>query len=92
MPALTAEETLQYAADLRLPSPSTANDRTRVVKEVIDELGLKAAANSRVGNRGGLSGGEKRRVSIDFQIQVFQFWVVESESSSFLCGLKFSGV
>ncbi|ROW08907.1 hypothetical protein VMCG_02679 [Cytospora schulzeri] len=68
LPALTAEETLQYAADLRLPSPSTANDRTRVVKEVIAELGLKDAANTRVGNNGGLSGGEKRRVSIGIQM------------------------
>lgn len=70
VPTLTARETLQYSADLRLPPPSTARDRTRVVDEVIRELGLREAANTRVGttNHRGLSGGEKRRVSIGVQM------------------------
>ncbi|ROW07281.1 hypothetical protein VMCG_03955 [Cytospora schulzeri] len=67
---LTARETLQYSADLRLPPPSTAADRKRVVDEVIMELGLKEAAGTRVGNHvnRGLSGGEKRRVSLGVQM------------------------
>lgn len=70
VPTLTARETLQYSADLRLPPSSTATDRTRVVDEVIRELGLKEAADTRVGsaNHRGLSGGEKRRVSIGVQM------------------------
>lgn len=70
VPTLTARETLQYSADLRLPSSSTAADRARVVDEVIRELGLKEAADTRVGstNHRGLSGGEKRRVSIGVQM------------------------
>lgn len=70
LPTLTARETLQYAADLRLPPPSTAADRTRIVDEVIRELGLHEAAETRVGNNihRGLSGGEKRRVSIGVQM------------------------
>ncbi|KAG6358055.1 hypothetical protein INS49_013939 [Diaporthe citri] len=70
LPTLTARETLQYSADLRLPPPSTAAERRRVVEEVIMELGLKEAADTRVGSttHRGLSGGEKRRVSIGVQM------------------------
>ncbi|KAK2609662.1 hypothetical protein N8I77_003153 [Diaporthe amygdali] len=70
LPTLTARETLQYSADLRLPPPSTAAERQRVVEEVIMELGLKEAADTRVGSttHRGLSGGEKRRVSIGVQM------------------------
>lgn len=70
LPTLTARETLQYSADLRLPPPSTAVERKRVVDEVIMELGLKEAADTRVGNHvnRGLSGGEKRRVSLGVQM------------------------
>lgn len=70
VPSLTARETLQYAADLRLPSSSTPLDRARVVDDVLRQLGLKEAAHTRVGttNHRGLSGGEKRRVSIGVQM------------------------
>lgn len=70
VPTLTAKETLQYSADLRLPPSSTPTDRTSVVSEVIRELGLKDAADTQVGstNHRGLSGGEKRRVSIGVQM------------------------
>lgn len=65
LPTLTARETLRYSAALRLPTPCTAEDRMRVVEEIIMELGLKEAADTRVGS---LSGGEKRRVSIGVQL------------------------
>lgn len=65
-PTLTAKEILQHAADLRLPS--SVRNRNQVVEEVLAELGLEDAANTRVGNRSGLSGGEKRRVSIGIQL------------------------
>ena len=70
LPTLTVRETLQYAADLRLPPPTTAEDRKRIVEEVILELGLKECANTRIGNHQhrGCSGGEKRRVSIGVQL------------------------
>jgi ABC-type multidrug transport system ATPase subunit len=70
-PTLTVRETLQHAADLRLPSFVLEKDRLTMVEEVILELGLKECADTRVGQRehgGGCSGGEKRRTSIGVQL------------------------
>ncbi|KAL8907211.1 MAG: hypothetical protein Q9171_005944 [Xanthocarpia ochracea] len=66
VPTLTVRETLIYAAELRLPPPTTADERCRVVEDVILELGLKECANTRIGNNvhKGCSGGEKRRTSL----------------------------
>lgn len=70
LPTLTVRETLQYSAELRLPSTFTAEERKRVVEEVILQLGLKECANTRIGDNDhkGCSGGEKRRVSIGVQL------------------------
>lgn len=70
LPTLTVRETLRYAAELRLPPSTSAHDRTKVVEEVILELGLKECADTRIGNsqHRGCSGGEKRRVSIGVQL------------------------
>lgn len=70
LPTLTVRETLQYSADLRLPSTVSLHDRRQVVDEVIRELGLKECADTRIGNsqHRGCSGGEKRRVSIGVQM------------------------
>ena len=70
LPTLTVRETLRYSADLRLPPSTTAEERMRVVEEVILELGLKECADTRIGDHAhkGCSGGEKRRVSIGVQM------------------------
>lgn len=70
LPTLTVKETLQYAAELRLPPPTTASERSRIVEDVIMELGLKECANTRIGNNvhKGCSGGEKRRTSLGVQM------------------------
>jgi ABC-type multidrug transport system ATPase subunit len=69
LPTLTVRETLSYAAELRLP-PTSAAERTRIVAAVIQELGLKECADTRIGSslHAGCSGGEKRRVSIGVQL------------------------
>lgn len=69
-PHLTCRETLEYAADLRLPSSTSLQQRRALVEEVILELGLKECAQTRVGDTAhkGLSGGEKRRLSIGIQL------------------------
>ncbi|KAL6710442.1 hypothetical protein ACN47E_008490 [Coniothyrium glycines] len=70
LPTLTVRETLTYAARLRLPSTIPEAEKQRLVEEVILELGLKEAANTRIGNHAhkGCSGGEKRRTSIGVQL------------------------
>ena len=70
-PSLTVRETLLYAASLRLPSPTNFQQRSKLVEEIILELGLKECADTRVGDgfkKGGCSGGERRRVSIGIQM------------------------
>jgi ABC-type multidrug transport system ATPase subunit len=69
-PRLTCRESLTYAADLRLGSTTSAKDRKRLVEEIILELGLKECADTLVGDSGhkGLSGGEKRRLTIGIQL------------------------
>lgn len=70
IPTLTVRETLHYAAELRLPPPTTAEDRKKIVEDVILELGLKECADTRIGNNvhKGCSGGEKRRTSLAVQM------------------------
>lgn len=70
IPTLTVKETLLYAAELRLPPPTTSAERHQVVEDIIMELGLKECANTRIGNNvhRGCSGGEKRRTSLGVQM------------------------
>ncbi|XP_042415346.1 ABC transporter G family member 10-like [Zingiber officinale] len=62
-PLLTVEETLAYSARLRLRA--TTREAAAHVQELIKELGLDHVAGSRVS---GVSGGERRRVSIGAQL------------------------
>ncbi|KAL3699267.1 hypothetical protein R1sor_017289 [Riccia sorocarpa] len=65
-PMLTTEETLMFSARLRLSSKITAIAKRERVQSLIDELGLASCAKTRVGNEKirGISGGERRRLSI----------------------------
>ncbi|XP_059287315.1 ABC transporter G family member STR2-like [Lycium ferocissimum] len=68
-PMLTVYETLLFAADLRLgPIPMT--DKRKRVEKLIEQLGLSSARNTYIGDEGtrGVSGGERRRVSIGVDI------------------------
>ncbi len=64
---LTVEETLTFAAKLRLPSKTfdAAAKRERV-EETIEMLRLEKCRDSRVGSEGnrGISGGERKRTSV----------------------------
>ncbi|KAJ1018106.1 hypothetical protein NDA16_004973 [Ustilago loliicola] len=62
----TVREALQMAADLSLPDNVTRDEKKNIVANVIQQLGLERVANKRIGDasRRGLSGGERRRVSI----------------------------
>lgn len=70
LPSLTVLETLRFAAGLRLPSWMSKEDKYRRAEEVLLKMGLKDCADNLVGSDlvKGISGGEKRRVSIAVQI------------------------
>ncbi|KAJ3669160.1 hypothetical protein LUZ60_011110 [Juncus effusus] len=69
-PMLTVEETLSFSAEFRLPRSISASKKKSRVQALIDQLGLRAAANTIIGDEGhrGVSGGERRRVSIGTDI------------------------
>ncbi|XP_051137947.1 ABC transporter G family member 6-like [Andrographis paniculata] len=69
-PMLTVEETLMFAAEFRLPRTLTAAKKKLRVQALIDQLGLRNAAKTVIGDEGhrGVSGGERRRVSIGIDI------------------------
>ncbi|KAL8518269.1 hypothetical protein ACS0TY_009582 [Phlomoides rotata] len=69
-PMLTVEETLMFAAEFRLPRTLSKSKKKHRVQALIDQLGLRNAANTVIGDEGhrGVSGGERRRVSIGTDI------------------------
>ncbi|XP_074373202.1 ABC transporter G family member 6-like [Apium graveolens] len=69
-PMLTVEETLMFAAEFRLPRSLTKSKKKARVQALIDQLGLPNAAKTVIGDEGhrGVSGGERRRVSIGIDI------------------------
>ncbi|KAL2348973.1 hypothetical protein Fmac_002973 [Flemingia macrophylla] len=68
-PMLTVYETLMFAADFRLGPLSLADKKQRVEK-LIEQLGLTSSRNTYIGDEAtrGVSGGERRRVSIGVDI------------------------
>ncbi|EEF42546.1 ABC transporter G family member 14 [Ricinus communis] len=65
-PHLTVTETLLFTALLRLPKTLTKDEKLQHVQRIIAELGLTRCQNSMIGGPlfRGISGGEKKRVSI----------------------------
>ncbi|KAK2633800.1 hypothetical protein Ddye_028592 [Dipteronia dyeriana] len=69
-PMLTVEETLMFAAEFRLPRTLSKSKKKMRVQALMDQLGLRTAAKTVIGDEGhrGVSGGERRRVSIGTDI------------------------
>jgi len=63
---LTVLETLTLAARLKLPKTMTREEKDEAVQKVIFALSLSQAMNTRIGGigKGGISGGEKKRVNV----------------------------
>ncbi|KAK1274141.1 ABC transporter G family member 26 [Acorus gramineus] len=72
LPQLTVEETLVFAASLRLPNIMNWQQKYSRVLAIIDELGLERCRHTRVGGAlvKGISGGERKRTSIGYEILV----------------------
>ncbi|CAN6556152.1 hypothetical protein TB2_038131 [Malus domestica] len=71
-PQLTVEETLVFAAFLRLPSTMTRQEKYARVEMIVKELGLERCRHTRVGGGfiKGISGGERKRTSIGYEVLV----------------------
>ncbi len=61
--SLTVDKALDYTAKLRLPSNTSASERTRRIAEVLETVSMNTETirNTRISN---LSGGQRKRVSI----------------------------
>eukprot|EP00842_Homolaphlyctis_polyrhiza_P005452 jgi/Hompol1/5908/HPOL_004754-RA len=72
MPTMTPREVLMFSASLRLPESISTKDKRERVNLVLEELGLTGIADSRIGNslKRGISGGERRRLSIGVELIV----------------------
>ncbi|OCL10550.1 hypothetical protein AOQ84DRAFT_387429 [Glonium stellatum] len=70
LPSLTVRETLRFAAGLRLPKWMSREEKNRRAESVLLKMGLKDCADNLIGSElvKGISGGEKRRVTIAVQI------------------------
>lgn len=71
-PHLTVMETLTYTALLRLPKELTRKEKLEQVEMVVSDLGLTRCCNSVIGGGliRGISGGERKRVSIGQEMLV----------------------
>lgn len=61
-PQLTVRQGLNYAAMLRLPPDTSAEERGARVQQVVGQMQLERQIDNRIGTQ--LSGGQKKRVSI----------------------------
>ena len=67
---LTVGEAVYYSALLQLPDSMSKSEKKERADMTIREMGLQDAVNTRIGGWGvkGISGGQKRRVSICIEI------------------------
>ncbi|KAJ8635712.1 hypothetical protein MRB53_009979 [Persea americana] len=72
LPQLTVEETLVFAAFLRLPNNTSHQEKYSRVEIIMKELGLDRCRHTRIGGAfvRGISGGERKRTSIAYEILV----------------------
>ncbi|KAL5727354.1 ATP-binding cassette sub- G member 1 [Ranunculus cassubicifolius] len=70
MSTLTVREAVYYSALLQLPESMSNLEKRNRADATIKEMGLQESMNTRIGGWGhkGLSGGQKRRVSISIEI------------------------
>ncbi|KAM3344246.1 cytochrome c maturation protein CcmC [Capsicum galapagoense] len=71
-PQLTVEEAFVFAAFLRLPSKMSRRQKYERAEVIIKELGLERCRHTRIGGGliKGISGGERKRTSIGYEILV----------------------
>lgn len=71
MATMTVREAILFSARLRLPATTSLEEKQRRVNQVIDLLHLNNCADTMIGSalaKGGISGGEKKRVAIGMEL------------------------
>ena len=71
LPTLTVEESIMYSAILRMPKSADVDEVHTAVKQSMINLGIDSIAKSMVGGSGrirGISGGERKRVSVAMEL------------------------
>ncbi|KAI5669832.1 hypothetical protein M9H77_19685 [Catharanthus roseus] len=70
MTTLTVREAVYYSAQLQLPDSMSKSEKKERAESTIRDMGLQEAMNTRIGGWSvkGLSGGQKRRVSICIEL------------------------
>ncbi|XP_044474830.1 ABC transporter G family member 25-like [Mangifera indica] len=83
-PHLTVRETLIFCSLLRLPNTLTKEEKTSNAESVITELGLTKCQNTIIGNSfiRGVSGGERKRVSIAHEMLINPSLLIVDEPTS----------
>ncbi|KAE8666528.1 ABC transporter G family member 25 [Hibiscus syriacus] len=83
-PHLTVRETLVFCSLLRLPNTLSTKDKISVAETVLSELGLSKCENTIIGNSfiRGISGGERKRVSIAHEMLINPSLLILDEPTS----------
>ncbi|PON36521.1 ABC type transporter protein [Parasponia andersonii] len=83
-PHLTVRETLIFCSLLRLPKTLTRKEKISMAESVMAELGLEKCQNTIIGNSfiRGVSGGERKRVSIAHELLINPSLLVLDEPTS----------
>ncbi|CAL5387686.1 unnamed protein product [Camellia sinensis] len=83
-PHLTVRETLVFCSLLRLPNTLSKNEKITMAESVISELGLTKCENTIIGNSfiRGVSGGERKRVSIAHEMLINPSLLILDEPTS----------
>ncbi|XP_020258175.1 ABC transporter G family member 11-like [Asparagus officinalis] len=70
MTTLTVKEAVYYSAELQLPNSMSKSEKRQRAEVTIKEMGLQDAVNTSIGgvHSKGISGGQRRRVSICIEI------------------------
>lgn len=81
---LTVQETLEFAASIRLPASVSVATKQQLVADAMASLGLTGVADTLVGNAWvrGVSGGERKRVHIASEVLANQGLLFADEPTS----------